>query len=469
MKLAGVLAGRDGLAGLRWLLLDPHPHRILRRELERMLADGYELGRCRLRRAKFKPGRKLSAYFDVEVRKGVGRATGIRAVAVTWTADGDPPPAGELVELEAEAVDRGLAAPFRSLEGRVEPWGMHLLVSPLDTRFPDLIPLSDAAFVADVIGGSGGPRYTVRTVRYRPGQRHVLRYDPCASRAKRPPAAVVFAKLYEDERGRRELRVARELGEALAGVSTEFAVPSPLAYLPEQRTLLYRQVPGAPLSEQLQSSADPKGQLRRAAALLRCIHAAPPELVEDHRHELDVEIGAVARASEHIAALSPATGAAIQAVLARVQAFHTRLPQERVAFVHGDFKLDHLCAAPGALTVLDLDRCCAGDPALDIGKLLADLRWWYTGTGGDFGRGRWQFLDGYFGERTPPRLLRARLYEALLLVKIAARRVPLFEPGWQMRTDALVAQAEHALADLEHDLRLRRIGSRSEAFAARTS
>jgi Ser/Thr protein kinase RdoA (MazF antagonist) len=457
MSIADLVAPREGAAGVRWLLLAREPRQALRHELERLLIDGYVLGSCRLRRAKFKPTRKLSAYYDVEVRTPDGRLAAVRPIAVTWLADSSPPPAGEVAELERVAIDRGLGDPFRTLQRRVEHWGMDVLVSPLDARFPNLIPLADAALVARMLHAGEGRQYSVRTIRYRPGQRHVLRYDALGPRIPEVPH-VLFAKLYADGHGSRSLGVGRALGEALAAVDPRFAVVSALGYLSQHRALLYRRAPGSPLS-----SLPPRAaatELRLAGELLRAIHSTTPRLVADKRHTLDGEVRAVARASEHIAALSPPTGATIETILERVRALDSHLPREELTFIHGDFKLDHVWVTPGMVTLLDLDRCCIGDAALDIGKFLADLRWWFTQRGDDLGQAREQFLDGYFGGTRTPLLLRARLYEALLVVKIAARRVSLFDSRWRITTDALVTEAEHVLTALEVDAPLTRVGSR---------
>jgi hypothetical protein len=120
--------------------------------------------------------------------------------------------------------------------------------------------------------------------------------------------------------------------------------------------------------------------------------------------------------------------------------------------------------------VIDLDRCSAGDAALDLGKLLADLRWWSAATcAGNADRAQQHFLEGYFGDGGPSRLLRGRVYEALLLLKIAAHRVPLFDARWQARIDALVSEAERALAGAERDPRLRRVGLRRGGVVRATS
>src|SRR2546427_8336594 len=43
-------------------------------------------------------------------------------------------------------------------------------------------------------------------------------------------------------------------------------------------------------------------------------------------------------------------------------------------FLHGDFGTANLLWRPGRLVVLDFDRCTRGDPALDLGYLLTQLR-----------------------------------------------------------------------------------------------
>src|SRR5439155_433482 len=88
------------------------------------------------------------------------------------------------------------------------------------------------------------------------------------------------------------------------------------------------------------------------------------------------EVEGVARASEHICALLPRTGAVITETLERARAVHDRLPREAPTFTHGDFKADHVWVSRDGLTLLDFGSCGIGDPARDVGKFLADLRWW---------------------------------------------------------------------------------------------
>src|SRR3989442_15662650 len=79
---------------------------------------------------------------------------------------------------------------FRSqLTAELPEWGMHVKVSPLDAQFPQLVRLLDPRHVRDMLAAAypasgvalDQPRpdgYAVTSIRYRPGNRHVLRYDP---------------------------------------------------------------------------------------------------------------------------------------------------------------------------------------------------------------------------------------------------------------------------------------------------
>jgi aminoglycoside phosphotransferase (APT) family kinase protein len=185
--------------------------------------------------------------------------------------------------------------------------------------------------------------------------------------------------------------------------------------------------------------------------MLRALHEAPAGVAAGlERHDFTVGVKLIARASEHIQVLLPSTAATITAVLERAQALHARLPQESPALAHGDFKADHLWVTRAGLTLIDLDDCCLADPALDLGKFLADLHWWYTLSGRPgLERAQSQFLDGYGRELPADRLVRARLYELLWLVKITLRRARLFDRDWAQRTTQLIGRAESAFERLQ--------------------
>src|SRR5215211_7849684 len=91
MNREELLSGKAGLAGIHSALSGQASRRLLRKEVEAMLQPGYHAGPFQLTRAKFKPGRKLSAYFTFPVFDAAGKACPPMHIAVTWenSLDGD--------------------------------------------------------------------------------------------------------------------------------------------------------------------------------------------------------------------------------------------------------------------------------------------------------------------------------------------------------------------------------------------
>jgi aminoglycoside phosphotransferase (APT) family kinase protein len=361
-------------------------------------------------------------------------------VAVTWVPAGDGRRDGGDAVAAGQArnrPERSHATPFRTLERRVPRWGMRVRVFPLDGDFPGLARLADPSSISALLPGVFRPPTSVIAIRYRPGERHVLRYTSPASHTGHG-ARTAFAKLHREAEAASGRTAA--VADWLAGEGCHVAALRPLRRLPSEQAVVYPGVEGRPLPPE-------PAELRRAGVALRVLHTAPAELAGGAApHDLEGELAAVQRACEHIGVLLPDAGPAISAVLGHARAAYLRLPGEQPTLVHGDAKLDHFWSTPRGLTLLDLDRCCPGDPAFDIGKLLADLRWRFAIAGrpgvAEAQRG---LLEGY-GWGASPRLDRARVYEGVLLLKIAGRRVPLFHTRWADMTGGLVASA---LATLE--------------------
>jgi hypothetical protein len=358
--------------------------------------------------------------------------------------------------VQTEAVQRGLATPFQELAGEAPARGMRVQVSPLDARFPQLVRVSDpdylCALLENAVPAACTGVHTMTPIRYRPGQRHVLRYDPVGTPGCNDSNQTLFAKLYADDRGERFFQVANWGADQFAETGLGITGLRPLAYVAADTLILYPFVEGIPLAQYLRRPRRTTAHyLWQAGAALRALHNAqsvPTSALK--ANDLVTEVKATARASEHVHALLPTAGTRIGAMLEQIQTMSTRLAQEPPTFTHGDFKADHLLIDKGRMTLIDFDTCALADPALDIGKFLADLRWWYTA----YQQPEWavaqaSFLAGYGLNTTDLRLCRARLYEVLWLVKISVRRVRLFDPAWHLRTMHMLALAETMLRAVE--------------------
>ena len=476
MNIAEALSGRANLEGIRWMLQSGAPRRALRREVSALLSAPGLLGACRLRYARFGPGHKLTAYYDADIRLANGCST--RPIAAAWSMDEDAEQhagTAELAELHAEAARHGVATPFRRLAAELPDWGMRILISPLDIGIPQLLRLCNPRYAREMIvracadetsfDPAAASGYAVTPIRYRPGKRHVLRYDPVgAARGK-----ALFAKLYHNEKGARVFRVANQVAGWLQQHGGGVTSVRPLAYVAEDSVVLYPQLPGTPLSNHLRRpSYDPAQPLKLAGAALHALHMLPQEAVVPLRTlNFAAEIREVERDVAHISALLPSLGAEIQALLSRAQELHERLPQEPPTFTHRDFKCEHLLVTPGGLTLIDFDICAFADPALDIGKFLADLQLWFARNDrAGLEQAQEQFLAGYGPAAAEGRAIRARLYESVVLVKMAILRARLFEPNAEHRTKRLIDRAQAVIDKLELGFSLPgRLGNQASSFS----
>ena len=106
---------------------------------------------------------------------------------------------------------------------------------------------------------------------------------------------------------------------------------------------------------------------------------------------------------------------------------------------------------PEGLTLIDFDTCTLTDPALDLGKFLADLEWWFTLKGiSGLEEAQAELLKGYAAGSEPDsilheRLERAKLFHVLILVKIIVRRVPIYKKEWSATTERMIRQAAGVL------------------------
>lgn len=478
MNIDEVLSGRAGAQGIRWLLLSSTAKKALADQLRALLPDGAVVRECCLQEVRFKPGRKITAYYDVSVSPVDSEGLQVRPVAVTWEQNGRarwPEEKAALARMQAEAVRRGVAAPFERLLGHSSDWKMRICVSPLDARFMQLARVSDPRHIHNLLTTTEiaawplrrGGEYTVTPLKYRPGKTHVLRYDP-----QGPGDDCVFAKLYviegQTRAFRREdaarcFRVACDAADWLEERGDCGHALRPLAYLAEDAVVVYPQAAGTPLSDYARRRVDEVAPwFERAGAILRNLHQMPVERLAPlgPPHGFAAEIRLIAKKSAHIRPLLPQVGSTIEALLDRARELHEQLPQEPPTFTHGDLKSEHIWVAPGRLTLMDFDTSHLADPALDLGCLLADWQFWHT-TSPQTGLEKVQesFLAGYAPGVPEERLMRARLYQAIELIKCAVRRVQLFEQDWASRTSELVERAQAGLDDLQFTLGIPRYAS----------
>jgi thiamine kinase-like enzyme len=459
MNREDILSGKAGLKGIHWALSSQSSRRLLRNEMQSMLLPGYRTGSFHMTRAKFKPGRKLSAYFTFPVFDAADQACLPLNLAVTWqnSLDGNTH-REDRARLQEEANQAGLMPVQRGLWKELPAEGIRLQVWPLDPKFPQLVRLGTPSHVAGMFESLGIPydasRLPVITpIRYRPGERHVLRYDFSLPGTGSAEEQRLYAKLYENgQEAARAFGVANRVVDWLDANNQGLQGNRPEAMSEADCVILYSHAPGIPLSHQLERSRRWLAtQLKIIGRSLAILHNGPESLQSGLKENTFAnEAKVVKRASEHIQVLLPETHEKILDILETLQNRYADLPQEKPTFTHSDFKSDHLLSTPQGLTLIDFDTCKLADPALDIGKFLADLEWWFTLQGlSGVEEAQAELLKGYAEEennqKLHARLARARLFHILILVKIVLRRVPIYKGDWADMTNFMIDQAAQTL------------------------
>jgi hypothetical protein len=459
MNQEEVLSGKAGVTGIQQLLNGQSSRGMLRRAVQGMLLEGYRAGSFHLTRAKFKPGRKLSAYFTFPVLDAKGQASHSLHVAATWQSNLDDANHTESwSQLQNEANQAGLMPVQCELWRDVPDKGLRLQVWPFDPKFPQLVRLGNPSYVAEIfssLGIAGGSKQlpVITPIRYRPKERHVLRYEIDSPEVVLGEKKRLYAKLYSSgQDAGRAFGVASRVMDWMEFNHVGLQGNRPEAISEEDAVIFYPHAPGVPLSRQLHRSRRWLAtQLHIIGRGLATLHNGPETLQADLRqNNFANEAKVVKRASEHVQVLLPETYNKIIAIVDQTQERYSSLPQEKPTFTHADFKSDHLLTTPQGLTLIDFDTCTLTDPALDIGKFLADLEWWFTLKGiSGVEEAQAELLKGYLGDEDDPiigeRLARARLFHTLILMKIVLRRVPIYKKDWASMTGRMIERAAEVL------------------------
>jgi hypothetical protein len=460
MNQEELLSGNAGLAGIQDILSGQSSRRQVRNQVQRMLRPGYSAGPFHLTRAKYKPGRKLLAFFNFLVRDDAGQAYPPVHLAVAWQKDLDGTrQADHWSQLQEQANQSGLMPVQCDLWRTLPTRGMQLKIWPFDPEFPQLVRLGNPSYAARLLASldiTDDPErmLPITPIRYRPGERHVLRYEMDSPETTSERSQRLYAKLYSnDQDAAKAFGIANRVVDWLDANPQGLQGVRPRAMSPEDGVIFYPHAPGIPLSHQLNRS--PRwlsAQLQTIGRGLAHLHSGPESLQDDlKQNTFSKEAKVVKRASEHIQVLLPETHNKIIEIVEKAEGGYSHLPQEDPTFTHADFKSDHLLTTPGGLTLIDFDTCTLTDPALDLGKFLADLEWWFTSKGISGVEGaQAELLKGYVGDgkrdqKLDDRLRRARFFHVLILVKIVARRVPIFRKEWATRTSRLIERAARVL------------------------
>jgi Phosphotransferase enzyme family len=261
-----------------------------------------------------------------------------------------------------------------------------LQVFPVDHRLPALEPLMAGPLVglhAPIMArfGPGDWRldeWESEPVRYRVDLRASVKLTVRATdlRSDRMEERRFFAKVYADEdQVERAWTVQRDLAAALQAANEPFGLAPLVAYLPGARVLVQDEVQALSLRK-IVKSADPEvitEALRRAGRAIAALHRLPFNAPE-HRLGFDrLDRGRLRRCVETLRNSRPDLATELAEIEARICSALDIVGELPPVPVHGDLKPLHFLVEVDRVVLLDLDKFAAGDPMLDVTKVLVPL------------------------------------------------------------------------------------------------
>ena len=298
---------------------------------------------------------------------------------------------------------------------------------PMDWELPSLAhaidPLEMASLAGTISGLSTSALPSVEVLRYRPHETCVLNYHFGSTDGATPRQLV--GKLYRDsDKAERVWRILNELRSQ--AVDRGVGVPEPLAIESNWGLVLMERVPGASM-KRLMREARAENEARDAAKLAAATMAAYHSLRfdgDDELRSIDTELDKLQRRAARLHLVAPSLGRVVDGLLRRLLASAPRYLCRAPALIHGDCKPSQLLIDNNRISVVDFDKASLGDPAIDVGNLMAQFRREALLTGRDHLRELPSYFLAEYQKSSPLSGLgdRAGIFQALSLVRMAVRK-----------------------------------------------
>jgi len=311
-------------------------------------------------------------------------------------------------------------------------------VFPNDPKLQQVPTLSDPAGRASLLRDLLPDRPEmwqgeIRSLRYWPGRRY-------SSELKAPDGSRVLIKAYT----RRSYHRARRNAEAFRS-SGSLRIARLLGYSDRHRLLAFEWLPGRMLSEHCLAPEIDWKAIPATGAALADLHAQRADGLESwtrtdetaYLHSLSREIGF----------LRPRLSGRAAALAGRLAAWLAGAPPVQLP-VHSDFSDAQVLVDGREAAIVDLDSACRGDPADDLGSLLA--QWEIYVLRGKLSRGQAEtmgdaLLDGYRRSRIRSPAGRLGPYTASGILRRLRFAFRARRPDWPQLTEWALERAEAIL------------------------
>ncbi len=290
-----------------------------------------------------------------------------------------------------------------------------------DPGLPGLAAASDPVRAAAWLEQSTGHAIhgcRVEPVRYRPGERCVLRYDVGTGAS----VTTMYAKVVRPDLFAPQCRVAT----GLASSPVRGHVPEVVGVWADAQALVTRAVPGRTLGHAL-ADVDLSAAERDACAfalggLLASFHAQPD--VATARWTRQDQMDQLEHLLPAAQLVDPDLGSRLRQILGDLRGLVTDAEPE--VLCHGSVRPGQVMVTPeGALVMVDLDGACRCGAARDLGNVLAHLTWQcllQPENASAITAAERALLCGYQCRAGPVDAQALRWWRAAAVVQVAARR-----------------------------------------------
>jgi aminoglycoside phosphotransferase (APT) family kinase protein len=296
---------------------------------------------------------------------------------------------------------------------------------PHDWCMPSLPQAMDAAAMtprlADALSLDGAWTGECEVARYRPHMRCTLRYRLTPADGDR--RVVLYVKVYADH------EPAGRIADSQADVRAQaealgLYIPRPAAVFEDLNIVVMKEVAGRSMTQLLDGGpAQSRHVTRVAAATMATYHGLT--LGTDNARTLPGEIERWRKRVPEVALIAPEFADSVHALLDRIERSADHSDQPALRLIHGDAKPTHLMMDGDNVGIIDFDRACLGDPALDVGAFVAHFRKFdMRKKSGARGPLTTLFLRDYQARsRSKGLIRRAHLFESLTLIRMASRQL----------------------------------------------
>lgn len=354
----------------------------------------------RLQDIKYRPMEWCVTTYEIQVEQ----ASADGAPSLLWPTIG-------VVEIRPEGLTHRLFDADPKL-----PW----LASAID---PESMRRRFAALLRDLGRAEEIEAFEVVTVRYKPGNHCVFRYEVTTASGRQ----MFYGKLFPDD-GDWLTEILSDAYRASQARPDLPRIPQPLAYWPELGLLIQPAVAGGVefrnySFDSYQDIVAREAWMHQAGISTAALHAS--QIPGGKLRTFEDELKGLGEYTSMMAKVHPKLEQRYRQTIAELADAARHLKEPAAVSSHGALRTDQFLIQGDHLVMIDMDSFCRSNPARDLGNFLAYMCWKAIRQpehGAFVERAGQAFLDGYLDAGGEVEDIWLGLYQAASLLKIAGRR-----------------------------------------------